>query len=101
MKTLSYYSSQGKKLCLRLLLIRSFKCASQIISHSPANLNENLDNKLTESNSINQSELLQDIIAEKNHKNAKNYKKFEFFYRRTAFRSMTEFYKGLFKPNLD
>ena len=31
----------------------------------------------------------------------KYYKKFDFFYRRTAFRSMTEFYKGLFKPNLD
>ena len=31
----------------------------------------------------------------------KHYKKFDFFYRRTAFRSMTEFYKGLFKPILD
>ena len=31
----------------------------------------------------------------------KYYKKFDFFYRRTAFRSMTEFYKGLFKPILD
>ena len=31
-------------------------------------------------------------------KNEKHYKKFDFFYRRTAFRSMTEFYKGLFKP---
>jgi hypothetical protein len=34
-------------------------------------------------------------------KNEKHYKKFDFFYRRTAFRSMTEFYKGLFKPILD
>lgn len=34
-------------------------------------------------------------------KNEKYYKKFDFFYRRTAFRSMTEFYKGLFKPILD
>lgn len=34
-------------------------------------------------------------------RNEKYYKKFDFFYRRTAFRSMTEFYKGLFKPNLD
>ena len=33
--------------------------------------------------------------------NDKYYKKFDFFYRRTAFRSMTEFYKGLFKPILD
>ena len=33
--------------------------------------------------------------------NEKYYKKFDFFYRRTAFRSMTEFYKGLFKPDLD
>lgn len=31
----------------------------------------------------------------------KYYKKFDFFYRRTAFRTMTEYYKGLFKPNLD
>ena len=31
----------------------------------------------------------------------KYYKKFDFFYRRTAFRSMTEYYKGLFKPVLD
>jgi hypothetical protein len=31
----------------------------------------------------------------------KNYKKFDFFYRRTAFRSMTEHFKGLFKPILD
>ena len=34
-------------------------------------------------------------------RNEKYYKKFDFFYRRTAFRSMTEFYKGLFKPMLD
>jgi hypothetical protein len=34
-------------------------------------------------------------------KDEKYYKKFDFFYRRTAFRSMTEFYKGLFKPTLD
>lgn len=34
-------------------------------------------------------------------KSEKYYKKFDFFYRRTAFRSMTEFYKGLFKPILD
>lgn len=34
-------------------------------------------------------------------KNEKYYKKFDFFYRRTAFRTMTEYYKGLFKPNLD
>jgi len=34
-------------------------------------------------------------------KSEKQYKKFDFFYRRTAFRSMTEFYKGLFKPSLD
>tara|TARA_B110000285_G_C15068620_1_gene586631 strand:+ start:400 stop:621 length:222 start_codon:yes stop_codon:yes gene_type:complete len=33
--------------------------------------------------------------------NEKNYKKFDFFYRRTAFRSMTEYYKGIFKPTLD
>lgn len=33
--------------------------------------------------------------------NEKNYKKFDFFYRRTAFRSMTEYYKGLFKSTLD
>lgn len=31
----------------------------------------------------------------------KYYKKFDFFYRRTAFRTMTEYYKGLFRPNLD
>lgn len=31
----------------------------------------------------------------------KYYKKFDFFYRRTAFRSMTEYYKGQFKPVLD
>ena len=34
-------------------------------------------------------------------KNEKYYKKFDFFYRRTAFRTMTEYYKGLFKPYLD
>ena len=34
-------------------------------------------------------------------KNEKYYKKFDFFYRRTAFRTMTEYYKGLFRPNLD
>ena len=34
-------------------------------------------------------------------RNDKHYKKFDFFYRRTAFRSVTEFYKGLFKPILD
>jgi hypothetical protein len=28
----------------------------------------------------------------------KYYKKFDFFYRRTAFRTMTEFYKQLFRP---
>ena len=33
--------------------------------------------------------------------NEKYYKKFDFFYRRTAFRSMTEYYKGIFKPTLD
>ena len=33
--------------------------------------------------------------------NEKYYKKFDFFYRRTAFRSMTEFYKTLFKPILE
>jgi hypothetical protein len=33
--------------------------------------------------------------------NEKYYKKFDFFYRRTAFRTMTEYYKGLFRPNLD
>jgi hypothetical protein len=31
----------------------------------------------------------------------KYYKKFDFFYRRTAFRSMTEYYKVMFKPILD
>jgi len=31
----------------------------------------------------------------------KYYKKFDFFYRRTAFRTMTEYYKCLFKPYLD
>jgi len=39
--------------------------------------------------------------ASNSEKNEKYYKKFDFFYRRTAFRSMTEFYKGLFKPHLD
>ena len=34
-------------------------------------------------------------------RNEKYYKKFDFFYRRTAFRTMNEFYKTLFKPNLD
>ena len=33
--------------------------------------------------------------------NEKYYKKFDFFYRRTAFRTMTEYYKGLFRPTLD
>lgn len=33
--------------------------------------------------------------------NEKYYKKFDFFYRRTAFRTMTEYFKGLFRPNLD
>ena len=32
---------------------------------------------------------------------SKYYKKFDFFYRRTAFRSMTEFYKLQFKPVMD
>ena len=31
----------------------------------------------------------------------KYYRKFDFFYRRTAFRTMTEYYKGLFRPNLE
>ena len=39
--------------------------------------------------------------SEAGGKSDKHYKKFDFFYRRTAFRSMTEFYKGLFKPILD
>ena len=30
----------------------------------------------------------------------KYYKKFDFFFRRTAFRTMTEYYKSLFRPNL-
>ena len=34
-------------------------------------------------------------------KEAYNYKKLDFFYRRTAFRTMTEYYKGLFKPHLE
>lgn len=33
--------------------------------------------------------------------NDKYYKKFDFFYRRTSFRTMTEFYKGGFKPLLE
>jgi hypothetical protein len=41
------------------------------------------------------------MIGELKERSEKYYKKFDFFYRRTAFRSMTEFYKGLFKPNLD
>lgn len=40
-------------------------------------------------------------LGEQSEMNEKYYKKFDFFYRRTAFRSMTEFYKGLFKPDLD
>lgn len=40
-------------------------------------------------------------MTETGGRNDKHYKKFDFFYRRTAFRSMTEFYKGLFKPILD
>ena len=42
-----------------------------------------------------------DDIADNQEKNEKYYKKFDFFYRRTAFRTMNEFYKTLFKPNLD
>ena len=42
-----------------------------------------------------------DEVTESGGRNDKHYKKFDFFYRRTAFRSMTEFYKGLFKPILD
>ena len=44
-----------------------------------------------------------DKVSEKYNpeKNDKYYKKFDFFYRRTAFRTMTEYYKGLFKPHLD
>ena len=69
-----------------------------------------MENKLTESKSqinqvqapakfnINDSEECDSMDGEKNEK---YYKKFDFFYRRTAFRSMTEFYKGLFKPILD
>ena len=30
-----------------------------------------------------------------------NVKKFDYFYRRSAFRQMTEFYKGVFRPVLD
>ena len=33
--------------------------------------------------------------------NDKYYKKFDFFYRRTSFRTMTEFYKSGFKPMLE
>jgi hypothetical protein len=39
--------------------------------------------------------------AKRDAGNEKYYKKFDFFYRRTAFRTMTEYYKGLFRPNLD
>ena len=31
----------------------------------------------------------------------KYYRKFDFFYRRTAFRTMTEYYKARFKPMLE
>jgi hypothetical protein len=44
---------------------------------------------------------ISDDATECGGRNDKHYKKFDFFYRRTAFRSMTEFYKGLFKPILD
>jgi len=40
-------------------------------------------------------------VQEANEMSEKYYKKFDFFYRRTAFRTMTEYYKGLFRPNLD
>lgn len=45
--------------------------------------------------------LSEEISGIQEEMNEKYYKKFDFFYRRTAFRSMTEFYKGLFKPDLD
>jgi len=58
----------------------------------PRELNENLT-ELSKNSSEDKIEL--------GEKSEKYYKKFDFFYRRTAFRSMTEYYKGLFKPTLD
>ena len=65
----------------------------EIISSYPkTELNENLT-ELSKNSSEDKIEL--------GEKSEKYYKKFDFFYRRTAFRSMTEYYKGLFKPTLD
>jgi len=59
------------------------------------------DSVLTESRNFNTQTLTEVNLTESQEMNEKYYKKFDFFYRRTAFRSMTEFYKGLFKPDLD
>lgn len=67
--------------------------SDQLINHYPSiGQKENLT-ELSKQNSEDKIEL--------GEKCEKYYKKFDFFYRRTAFRSMTEYYKGLFKPTLD
>jgi hypothetical protein len=63
------------------------QCSNLMCQADSSDNNENNIQKLSSDNS--------------SEKNEKYYKKFDFFYRRTAFRSMTEFYKGLFKPILD
>lgn len=84
---------------------KSSSLASSIDSHfnstemsvkSPRELQHQLV-EIRKSNSC----LLNQEITTVDRDSEKYYKKFDFFYRRTAFRSMTEFYKGLFKPILD
>jgi hypothetical protein len=75
-------------------MVRSLGTQFREISNSypKTELNENLT-ELSKNSSEDKIEL--------GEKSEKYYKKFDFFYRRTAFRSMTEYYKGLFKPTLD
>ena len=75
----------------------SLKQLSDEVAVEKSHGNESFD-KAVMSPTVNQQ--LSEGSETRGH-NEKYYKKFDFFYRRTAFRSMTEFYKGLFKPILD
>tara|TARA_B100000780_G_scaffold150573_1_gene105181 strand:+ start:95 stop:469 length:375 start_codon:yes stop_codon:yes gene_type:complete len=85
-----------------------FKIAVNLVPNSAnmANLDMVCNTVLTESRDIKINGQINQGLSEQSpaimdEMNEKYYKKFDFFYRRTAFRSMTEFYKGLFKPDLD
>lgn len=67
------------------------QCVREVLTESDKSINQDQNND-------NIMENGQEFTCQKGEK---HYKKFDFFYRRTAFRCMTEFYKSFFKPNLD